>query len=69
MSRYKAFISYRHDAGSSFSEDLEYALKMHGKPAEAEATAKLVETLMGRKPELRFAYIQEHARFVHEIDV
>ncbi len=38
-------------------------------PAEAEATAKLVETLMGRKPELRFAYIQEHARFVDEIDV
>lgn len=33
MSRYKAFISYRHDAGRSFSENLEYALKMHGKPA------------------------------------
>jgi topoisomerase-4 subunit B len=29
----------------------------------------LVETLMGRKPELRFTYIQEHARFVEELDV
>ena len=38
-------------------------------PDEAEATAKLVEALMGRKPELRFAFIQEHARFVDEIDV
>ncbi|MBT5265473.1 MAG: hypothetical protein HOL85_11615, partial [Rhodospirillaceae bacterium] len=28
-----------------------------------------VETLMGRKPELRFAYIQENARFVEDIDV
>ncbi|MGF1640258.1 MAG: DNA topoisomerase IV subunit B [Rhodospirillales bacterium] len=32
-------------------------------------TARLVETLMGRRPELRFAYIQEHARFVAAIDV
>jgi topoisomerase-4 subunit B len=38
-------------------------------PDEAEATAKLVESLMGRKPELRFAFIQEHARFVDDIDV
>jgi aspartate kinase len=28
-----------------------------------------VETLMGKKPELRFAYIQENARFVGELDV
>jgi topoisomerase-4 subunit B len=41
-----------------------------GKDAgDARATAKLVETLMGRKPELRFAYIQEHAQFVEDIDV
>ncbi len=32
-------------------------------------TARLVESLMGRKPELRFAYIQEHARFVEELDL
>jgi topoisomerase-4 subunit B len=32
-------------------------------------TSNLVEQLMGRKPELRFQYIQEHAKFVEEIDV
>lgn len=36
---------------------------------EAKATARLVEQLMGRKPELRFNYIQEHAQFVEDIDV
>jgi len=37
--------------------------------ADARTTAKTVETLMGRKPELRFAYIQENAEFVDNIDV
>jgi topoisomerase-4 subunit B len=32
-------------------------------------TGDLVERLMGRKPELRFQYIQEHARFVEDVDV
>ncbi|MEM8536225.1 MAG: DNA topoisomerase IV subunit B [Pseudomonadota bacterium] len=32
-------------------------------------TADLVELLMGKKPELRFQYIQENARFVEELDV
>jgi topoisomerase-4 subunit B len=32
-------------------------------------TAGLVERLMGKKPELRFQYIQENARFVEELDV
>ncbi len=32
-------------------------------------TGQLVETLMGKKPEKRFAYIQEHAQFVDQIDV
>lgn len=36
---------------------------------EARDTARLVEQLMGKKPELRFAFIQEHARFVEELDV
>ena len=36
---------------------------------EARNTARLVESLMGRKPELRLAFIQEHARFVDDIDV
>src|SRR5688500_10777408 len=32
-------------------------------------TATLVETLMGRRPELRFAYIQKIARFARDLDV
>jgi topoisomerase-4 subunit B len=38
-------------------------------PQEAKRTANLVETLMGRKPELRFAYIQENAQFARDLDV
>jgi topoisomerase-4 subunit B len=36
---------------------------------EARKTEKLVESLMGRKPELRFAFIQEHAKQVRDLDV
>ncbi|MEI8394337.1 MAG: DNA topoisomerase IV subunit B [Rhodospirillaceae bacterium] len=36
---------------------------------DAEATKSLVEKLMGRKPELRFRFIQENAKFVQDIDV
>ncbi|MFQ5438950.1 MAG: type IIA DNA topoisomerase subunit B, partial [Paracoccaceae bacterium] len=36
---------------------------------EPGETANLVERLMGKKPELRFQYIQENARFVEELDV
>jgi len=36
---------------------------------EPGETGDLVERLMGRKPELRFQYIQENARFVEELDV
>lgn len=32
-------------------------------------TGDLVERLMGKKPELRFQYIQENARFVEELDI
>ncbi len=32
-------------------------------------TKDLVNRLMGKKPELRFQFIQEHARFVEDIDV
>ncbi len=39
-------------------------IKAHRKEAE-----DLVERLMGRKPELRFAFIQENAKFVLELDV
>ncbi|WP_341368815.1 DNA topoisomerase IV subunit B [Yoonia sp. BS5-3] len=36
---------------------------------EPGETADLVERLMGKKPELRFQYIQENAKFVEELDV
>jgi topoisomerase-4 subunit B len=32
-------------------------------------TERLVETLMGRRPELRFEYIQKNARFARDLDV
>jgi topoisomerase-4 subunit B len=40
-----------------------------GDRTEARKTATLVESLMGRKPELRFAFIQEHAKQVRDLDV
>ncbi|KNG94334.1 DNA topoisomerase IV subunit B [Pseudaestuariivita atlantica] len=36
---------------------------------EPGETGDLVEQLMGKKPELRFQYIQENAKFVEELDV
>ncbi|MBL8673536.1 MAG: DNA topoisomerase IV subunit B, partial [Rhodospirillales bacterium] len=36
---------------------------------DAMRTATLVEDLMGRKPEKRFAFIQENAKFAHDLDV
>ncbi|MDP9195293.1 MAG: DNA topoisomerase IV subunit B [Pseudomonadota bacterium] len=41
-------------------------------PAEPDAEAEtraLVESLMGKRPELRFQYIQQNARFVQDVDV
>ena len=34
-----------------------------------EATLELVESLMGRKPELRFDFIQKNAKFARDLDV
>jgi topoisomerase-4 subunit B len=36
---------------------------------EAKGTETLIERLMGKKPELRFQFIQENAKFVTEVDV
>jgi len=36
---------------------------------ESRRTSKIVETLMGKKPELRFQYIQDNARFIDELDL
>ena len=44
-------------------------LKVTIPDGEEADTGDLVERLMGRKPELRFQYIQEHAKFVEELDV
>jgi topoisomerase-4 subunit B len=41
---------------------------IEGVKANAQ-TAALVEALMGRRPELRFDYIQKNARFVRDLDV
>ena len=38
-------------------------------PETGELAGDLVERLMGRRPELRLAFIQENARFVGELDV
>jgi topoisomerase-4 subunit B len=44
-------------------------LKVVARPEERAQTNELVESLMGRRPELRFAFIQEHAKSVEELDV
>ena len=36
---------------------------------ERKRTVELVESLMGRRPELRFDFIQKNARFVRDLDV
>jgi topoisomerase-4 subunit B len=36
---------------------------------EIKETENLVESLMGRKAELRFQFIQENARFARDVDV
>lgn len=38
-------------------------------PKSGKSIQDLVETLMGKKPELRFKYIQDNAKFVDELDV
>jgi len=38
-------------------------------PDEMATTESLVGTLMGKRSELRFEYIQEHAQFVEEVDI
>jgi topoisomerase IV subunit B len=44
-------------------------LQVRSEDLEGKPTAQLVEELMGRKPELRLAFIQENARQVTELDV
>jgi topoisomerase IV subunit B len=44
-------------------------LKVVAAPEHRAQTNILVESLMGRRPELRFQFIQEHARTVQDVDV
>jgi len=44
-------------------------LKVVAAPETRAHTNEIVESLMGRKPELRFQFIQEHAKTVEDIDV
>ena len=44
-------------------------LKVQALPEQRATTSQLVESLMGRKPELRVLFIQEHARTVENVDV
>ena len=44
-------------------------LKVLTPPEDRTATSDMVESLMGRKPELRFQFIQDRARTVEEVDV
>jgi topoisomerase-4 subunit B len=48
---------------------LRVTLPEGGADSERARTAALVETLMGRRPELRFDYIQKNARFARDLDV
>ena len=36
---------------------------------DAEETTRLVDQLMGNKPEARFSFIQERAEFANELDI
>jgi len=42
---------------------------IEGGGESGDRTATLVESLMGRRPELRFQYIQENAKFARDLDV
>ena len=44
-------------------------LRVVAPPEDRALTSERVESLMGRKPELRFRFIQEHARSVEDLDV
>jgi topoisomerase-4 subunit B len=44
-------------------------LKVLAASEDRAATAGLVESLMGHRPELRFQFIQDHARTVEDVDV
>ena len=54
---------------TTMSPDKRTLLRIMVPDGEERRTAAAVERLMGRKPELRLAFIQEHAGSVEEIDI
>jgi topoisomerase-4 subunit B len=44
-------------------------LKVVIAPEDRATTSTMVENLMGRRPELRFQFIQEHARTVADAEI
>ena len=50
-------------------DGIEPAPDASGAARPCARTTALVETLMGRRPELRFDYIQKNARFVRDLDL
>ncbi|USG59659.1 DNA topoisomerase IV subunit B [Sneathiella marina] len=54
---------------TTMNPDKRVLLKVDVPLEEFGETADRVESLMGKKPELRFSFIQENARFVEDIDV
>jgi len=44
-------------------------LRVEAKVENRAATNELVESLMGKKPELRFQFIQSRARLVEDVDL
>ena len=44
-------------------------LRIMAPPETRAATSELVESLMGKRPELRFQFIQENAGKVEELDI
>jgi topoisomerase IV subunit B len=54
---------------TTMNPDKRVLLKVEVSMEEFGETADRVESLMGKKPELRFSFIQENARFVADLDV
>lgn len=54
---------------TTMNPDKRVLLKVEVPLEEFGETADRVESLMGKKPELRFSFIQENARFVEDVDV
>jgi topoisomerase-4 subunit B len=44
-------------------------LRVEVHDVDGKPTAEIIEDLMGKKPELRFRFIQENAQLVQELDV